>query len=662
MTAKHIPVFRLVIIALAILAITTPDTFSKGRGGGGGGRGFSGGGGRGFSGGGSRGFSGGGGGGGSRGFSGGGGGGRGFSSGGGGVRGFSGGGGRSYSGGHSSSGGVRGYSSGGGMGRSTYSPRAGSTGGGSSGGYSQAYKNYGKPSGSSGGGITRYPSYNRGASGGNVGSAGGSPLTSKSANVNFKPSAGDNGYRGGNGYRGDNGYRGGSVSSGYGGYGYGGNYGRGGSWRGGGTNCGVNSWGGWGRGGNWNRCGSWGYGSGWCGPRFYGCGGYGRSIFACGRGPYYCGPSNCFVGSCFLGFGVSCAPVVYDYWPPYYATGPTYIDTTYVETQDVPADIDIDPNADPGPPNPGIVVPDDAAHAPAPTQQDTQVASLLEQGEKSFQAGRYVEARQHFEHAMTLAPNDPRSRVSLAFSEFAVGNFAAAASFAHDAMAMAPDLAATPLDMRGGFGDIRTFKYQFDELQAMTNTRPDNSQLRMLLGFVQYSSGDQAAGVQMLASYTAANSPDQAIQPFVKTAESFVRSTQRQSAPQGASPPPPAPSAPPQNPSSGPRSAAPMTPQMSDVSTTLAATHSEPLEALAVKEFCRARGLDPEANKIVADVIEEDYNRRTGELSKAKARIQWVEWKVKETWDNEPIRVAKEKDTTIKLKFDDQGRFQEYCD
>jgi tetratricopeptide (TPR) repeat protein len=165
----------------------------------------------------------------------------------------------------------------------------------------------------------------------------------------------------------------------------------------------------------------------------------------------------------------------------------------------------------------------DTLVAAAPGDAASNAEGLLEQGEKSLLEGQYADAREYFARAASLDPHDPRSRVSLGFSEFALGDFENAATTVHEVMKMAPDLAATPLDMRGFFGEIDIIEKQLAKLEQITQHHAKNSRMNFLLGFVRYYSGDHASGAQTLLEYIAANPEDSSIRSFIEIAGSVAQ-------------------------------------------------------------------------------------------------------------------------------------------
>lgn len=282
--------------------------------------------------------------------------------------------------------------------------------------------------------------------------------------------------------------------------------------------------------------------------------------------------------------------------------------------------------------------------------EDSRVAGLLEQGEKALQKEQYDVAREHFDHAMQLAPNDPRSRISFGLCEFALGNFGNAAAAIHDAMSMAPDLASTPLDLRKGFGNGQAYQTQINLLENLIRLRPDDLRYPMLLGFMQYFGGQRATGIQTLRDYTKARPDDATVSTFIQTAERASR------------PPPPA------QPSKTPKviypkgSASLVDPLGRHPDGAIASWDDVALQRLAIDEFSMARGLDRVGNRVEAEIASKDVDDETGVLEKAKLKMHWVEWKKKSCEDGVEAMAAKQKKTTVKIKFDEWGQFSEFDD
>jgi hypothetical protein len=86
------------------------------------------------------------------------------------------------------------------------------------------------------------------------------------------------------------------------------------------------------------------------------------------------------------------------------------------------------------------------------------------------------------------------------------------------------------------------------------------------------------------------------------------------------------------------------------------------LTELALNKFAFTRGLDRDGNKVIVEIVSKDYHDEAGALAKVKFKVRWVEWKAAKGDDGQPMEEEKREKTTIKLKFDDFGRFTEYDD
>lgn len=98
----------------------------------------------------------------------------------------------------------------------------------------------------------------------------------------------------------------------------------------------------------------------------------------------------------------------------------------------------------------------------------------------------------------------------------------------------------------------------------------------------------------------------------------------------------------------------------------LAKWDDESLVEFALNKFSFARGIDRDGNKVIMVIVAKDFHGDTGALKKVKFKVRWVEIvtkKVKDKDGNEvEVREEKAKDTTVKLKFDEFGRFTSYDD
>lgn len=96
-------------------------------------------------------------------------------------------------------------------------------------------------------------------------------------------------------------------------------------------------------------------------------------------------------------------------------------------------------------------------------------------------------------------------------------------------------------------------------------------------------------------------------------------------------------------------------------------SHTEDgLEATAASKFCAVRHLSEKDNRVELTLVSRDFHSDTGALKKVKFKVSWVEIKTKKTKDKDgkevEVREEEQKDTTVKLKFDEYGRFTDYDD
>lgn len=80
------------------------------------------------------------------------------------------------------------------------------------------------------------------------------------------------------------------------------------------------------------------------------------------------------------------------------------------------------------------------------------------------------------------------------------------------------------------------------------------------------------------------------------------------------------------------------------------------LEDLARNKFVFSRGLS-EVNRVRLQIVSRDYHGDTGAIKKVKLEVRWIIFKHLKNHDEE-----EEKHDTVKLKFDEYGRFTEFDD
>lgn len=315
----------------------------------------------------------------------------------------------------------------------------------------------------------------------------------------------------------------------------------------------------------------------------------------------------------------------------------------------------------------------------------SRAAEALKQGESHLQLGEYQLAGPLLAEAARLDRDDPRGLFYFAVCQIALGDLVPAANTVHEVMTRSPDFASTPINLRETLVDTLTIDKRLAEIYQAAHLQNKSSEMRFLLGFMQYYCGEPMEGAITLRSYIAATPDDWTIRPFVDIAISTVGPL-----------PPPAPAPGPQPSTGKPRINQPVTgsnkvqkgttdpavnrnrtstgqqpPSDSTASVPLRfksrsaqqSTSSNPdIPKIATNEFCRVRKLNPVRNKVIATVLSQTYDKKDPRLLNAKVRLKWVEWKIKEGDDGELVRQGKEKSDTARLYFDAHGRLVKFTD
>ena len=358
-------------------------------------------------------------------------------------------------------------------------------------------------------------------------------LVALCTSVSFARGGGGGGGHGGGGGGGHGGgWGGGGGRSGGGGWGGGGGYhsaggyaGRGQTaYRGGGmpysANYGSTARNGWnGHGGNWGgQHGDWG--------NYFGRGGYG------GYGGY---GGWGWDGGWGLGFGLGLGwgyPYGYNYYSPddsyYYSYASpdySYAPSDYGSTGVV------------GSPDPQQI-PTTSAMAPTNSegqQGATEALQYYSEARSAFLEGDYNNALRLASHAGVESPRNAKVHELISLALFAAGNYRAAASEAHAAMAMGA--IANWNDLYGYYNDADKYTTQLRALEKATVDKPKSAAERFLLGYHYLMIGARDNAKKEFAEAVKLTPTDKLASHYLKQLQSNLPLTPPQTAlkPQGGS-------------------------------------------------------------------------------------------------------------------------------
>jgi hypothetical protein len=131
---------------------------------------------------------------------------------------------------------------------------------------------------------------------------------------------------------------------------------------------------------------------------------------------------------------------------------------------------------------------------------------FMENGEKAFHLGYFLEAMQDFRNANHVGIHDPESLLSMAHAHFALGRFATAGVYLAQAIEVLPELPLLPLKPRAFYGDSDDGRAKYgdhlDMLRAYLQRQPDDAEAHLLLAYFLWfnQNDDPAARAQDLQS------------------------------------------------------------------------------------------------------------------------------------------------------------------
>jgi len=115
--------------------------------------------------------------------------------------------------------------------------------------------------------------------------------------------------------------------------------------------------------------------------------------------------------------------------------------------------------------------------------------ALLADAARSFQEGRYEDAKAYLARAVLNDPQNGFAELAYALGHFAVGDYQPAAAAVRRGLASVPDIVDAPLDIVRQYGEPKDFEMHMQALQLYVASHPDDQNAWFLMGYVLYSSG-----------------------------------------------------------------------------------------------------------------------------------------------------------------------------
>jgi hypothetical protein len=125
---------------------------------------------------------------------------------------------------------------------------------------------------------------------------------------------------------------------------------------------------------------------------------------------------------------------------------------------------------------------------------------FMENGEKAFHSGFFLEAMQDFRNANHVGIYDPESLLSLAHAHFAMGQFATAGVYLAQAIERLPELPLLPIKPRSFYGNSTAERARYgphmEMLRAYLQRQPNDAEAHLLLAYFLWFNQDDDSSVK----------------------------------------------------------------------------------------------------------------------------------------------------------------------
>lgn len=167
----------------------------------------------------------------------------------------------------------------------------------------------------------------------------------------------------------------------------------------------------------------------------------------------------------------------------------------------------------------GVASSDSRRDEPRLTREDlnraTAAGIAIGRGDTAFEHGEYERARDEYTQAIAVVSDAPGIRIALGLSDYALGEFEAAAHAIRRGVAQSPDLASSDFDLLDVYGQPEDSNRHRRALDEFVTQNPEDADALFLLGFVQYFSDQREAARTTFSAY-------RSIVPHDELADAFV--------------------------------------------------------------------------------------------------------------------------------------------
>jgi len=144
---------------------------------------------------------------------------------------------------------------------------------------------------------------------------------------------------------------------------------------------------------------------------------------------------------------------------------------------------------------------------------------LLDRADAQFVLGLYPGAALLYQKAMKLDDTDAVARFAVAHALFALGSYRVAGENVRVGLDRYPEWGLVDLELPKFYKRRETFEEKLGELEAAVRSRPDDADVRLLLGYCYYFSGRRDAALREFERLAAAPGGDKHAEMFLIVSE-----------------------------------------------------------------------------------------------------------------------------------------------
>lgn len=149
----------------------------------------------------------------------------------------------------------------------------------------------------------------------------------------------------------------------------------------------------------------------------------------------------------------------------------------------------------------------------------SHAAGHLSNGLRQFGMGKYQQAADAFILAAESDHGDPTSRIYAGHALFAMGRYHDAVAYMRRAIELQPKIIYLSYDMRDDYGALEDFEQQLAELVGAVELAPREKDRLVMLGYVQYYTGQRREAFNTLLRAARLDPTDRLIERFMNNCQ-----------------------------------------------------------------------------------------------------------------------------------------------